>query len=114
MQLLFSKIPQNNGRMVSQLISSVNAPQEVQNQFNNARTAERDKEVQESLEARNTLTTPTISVNRYISMPSSASSTTSPRGLITAHYLRLPSDIGTSKCHDLLAMALYTDDVSWN
>ena len=47
-------------------------------------------------------------------MPSSVSSSTSSRGLITAHCLRPPSDIGTSKCHDLLAMALCTGDVSWN
>ena len=59
----FSKIAQNTGKMVSHHISSVNAPQEVQNQFTNARTAEPDDEVQESLEVRNTLTTPTISVH---------------------------------------------------
>ena len=59
-----SNISQNTGRMVSHLISCVNAPQEVQNQFTNARTAERDEEVQESLAVRNTLTTPTISIHR--------------------------------------------------
>ena len=59
----FSDIAQNTGRMVSHIISSVNAPKEVQNQFTNARTAERDEEVQESLAVRNTLTTPNISVH---------------------------------------------------
>ena len=48
----------------SHLISCVNAPQEVQNQFTNARTYEREEEVQESLAVRNTLTKPTISVHR--------------------------------------------------
>ena len=47
-------------------------------------------------------------------MPYSASSSTSPHGLITAHYLIPPSDIVTSKCHDFLVMALCTGDVSWN
>ena len=60
----FSDIAQNTGRMMSQLISSVNAPKEVQNQFTNARTYERDEEMKESLAVRNTLTTLTISVHR--------------------------------------------------
>ena len=49
--------------MVSHLISSVNAPQEFQNQFTNAQTDECDKEVQESLALINALRTPTISVH---------------------------------------------------
>ena len=47
-------------------------------------------------------------------MPSSASSLTSSRGLIIDNYLIPPSDIDTSKLHNLLAMALCTGDVSWN
>ena len=62
--IVFSNIAQNTGRMVSHIISSVNAPKEVQNQFTNARTSERDEEVKESLAVRNTLTTLMISVHR--------------------------------------------------
>ena len=62
--IVFSNIAQNTGRMMSHLISCVDAPKEVQNQFTNARTYEREEEVKESLAVRNTLTTLMISVHR--------------------------------------------------